>query len=76
MNKVIKYFVWNMFIVGTIALGYFLNERGIPSIIVGVYYGVATSSYLICLLGSGNKDIKKLIMGNAQDRLEQEDMNG
>lgn len=61
MNKVMRYFVWNVLIMGVLALGYFLNEQNMTGLIVGIYYGIAVALYFVILIFN-NKDIRKMLV--------------
>lgn len=59
--SVLKYFVWNAMIFGTLVAGYYLGATDTAGTIIGIFYGIAIPLYIISVLSSGTEKFKEVI---------------
>lgn len=58
--KTVRYFIWNSLIMGTLALGYFIDAQKTSGTIIGWYYVFIVASMTVAVLASKDKTIREI----------------
>ena len=60
MASVVKYLAWNVFLIGTLLIGYVFGATNTAGLIIGIVYSVILPLYFVCFLFSAADKENKL----------------